>query len=218
MFKVYNGVEQDFLHLIPLWMGFNAHQVQMIIQCVTTVSYRVVINRNPHNGFILEHLHQGDPLSPCLFIIVVKTLSKLLNKRLTQGCLYELWLTIYYPVVSHLFLVDGSIFFLQATTHKFQELKAYINLYALPQAIQLTFKSLLFSLIPIPLQSYEIKSTIYKTKQSIRSVLSNLQDGFLNKINRQNNKLLSSGGKEVLIEVVAQSLFTYSMLVFQLPK
>ena len=53
MSKAYDRVEWVFLEKILLKMGFQDTWVAMIMQCITTVSYSIMVNGEPKVLFIL---------------------------------------------------------------------------------------------------------------------------------------------------------------------
>jgi hypothetical protein len=66
------------------FMGFSASWREWISAILSTANTRVMINGVP--GDIIHHghgLHQGDPLLPMLFLLIMEVLSALI--RLTGG-------------------------------------------------------------------------------------------------------------------------------------
>lgn len=83
--KAYDRVEWDFLEAILRKMGFNEKWINWVMECVSTVSFSVVVNGAKRTCFKPSRgLRQGDPLSPYLFLLVIEVLSKLLHRGLRE--------------------------------------------------------------------------------------------------------------------------------------
>ena len=86
MSKAYNRVEWEFLRRAMLHLGYADKFVSMIMACITSVSFSVLLkgelvgNIKPSKG-----LKQGDPLSPYLFLVCAMWLQGLLHKAKSEG-------------------------------------------------------------------------------------------------------------------------------------
>jgi hypothetical protein len=81
--KAYDRVDWNYLERVLLRLGFHSKWTQWIMACVTTVRYSVRFNNVHLDSFVpTRGLHQGDPLSPYMFLFVVDGLSKLMQKEI----------------------------------------------------------------------------------------------------------------------------------------
>ena len=80
--KAYDHVNQNALFYLMERMGFRVKWGRWMKACITTVWFSVLVNGSTTGFFSSSHgLHQGDPLSPLLFLLVIEVLSSLLKRR-----------------------------------------------------------------------------------------------------------------------------------------
>lgn len=52
MSKVYDKVEWSFIEEVMKALGFNERWIQLIISCISSVSYSIFVNGRPENFFV----------------------------------------------------------------------------------------------------------------------------------------------------------------------
>jgi hypothetical protein len=112
MSKAYDKVEWRYLKAVMLRIGFNARWVDLVMNCVTSVKYSVLINGNPVGNIQPSRgLRQGDPISPYLFLICVEGLSSLIGKAEKKCYISGVPSSPKGPKISHLFFANDCIIF-----------------------------------------------------------------------------------------------------------
>ncbi|KAF5443558.1 hypothetical protein F2P56_036105, partial [Juglans regia] len=235
MSKAYDRVEWSFLEKIMLKMGFAYGFVQLVMKCVTTVIFSVLINGEPHGPILpTRGLRQGDSLSPYLFLLCTEGLTALLIDAERNNLVWGLKVCRGAPVVSHLLFADDSIIFCKADVQTTRNLQGVLEKYeaASGQKVNKEKTVVVFSknvdagkqreLLSLwgvrTFQQYDkylgLPNLVGRSK-SLAFV--DIKRRVWNKLQSWKEKLLSQGGREILIKAVALSIPSYAMSCFQLP-
>jgi hypothetical protein len=236
MHKAYNKVEWNFLKEMMIRLGFHNQWVDLIMECVTSVSYSIRINSEVTESFVpTRGITQRDPLSPYLFLFCAEGLSSCLLNTEEIGGIEGVKVCRNAPSVSHLLFADDSLILLKADLNNAISLKQVLDTYCANsgQLVSVAKSNIFFS----PNTPVEVKVEMCNTLDINTEALydnylglpalvgADQSDCFIHFVERVMQrmkgwmeKLLSIGGKEVLLKAVAQSIPVYAMSVFLLPK
>jgi hypothetical protein len=113
--KAYDRVDWSFLEKVLVRLGFQSEWGIGVMSRVTTVRYSVCLNGVPLESFQPSRgLHQGDPLSPYLFLLVADALSSAIQKDMQDNVIEELRISRN----SHLLFADDALLFFKANTEQ----------------------------------------------------------------------------------------------------
>ena len=85
-------------------MGFHHKWIGLMTECISSVSYSILINGEPHGNIQPSRgLRQGDPLSPYLFLLCAEGLHSLIKKAESNGDMQGVSLCRGGPKITHLF-------------------------------------------------------------------------------------------------------------------
>ena len=117
MSKAYDRVEQSFLEVLMQKMGFADRWIDLIMRCVKTITYSVILNGEP-KGLIhpSKGIKQGDPLSPFLLLLCTEGLHSFIRNAAREGKLRGFSLCRRGPKRTHLFFADDSLLFCKANS------------------------------------------------------------------------------------------------------
>ncbi|KAL6125654.1 hypothetical protein ACLB2K_073709 [Fragaria x ananassa] len=235
MNKAYDRVEWDFLEATLRRFGFANGWVNLIMACVTTVSFSIVLNGCPGSSFCPSRgLRQRDPLSPYLFLLVSEVLSLRITKAVVERSLLGVRLACKCLSLSHLFFADDSLFFMKATLLNCSKISLIFKEYcsASGQLISLEKSSIYFT----PNTSDQMKHLMSLLLgitcidqpgvylglptfwgRSKNGALAYIKEKVANKMDGWKEKVLTQAGKEVLIKSVALDIPSFPMSCFRFP-
>lgn len=234
--KTYDRVEWSFLEEIMIKLGFHQRWVQMIMSCVTSVSYSVLINGVPYGNFKPERgIRQGGSLSPYLFLLCVEALSQMMENAQNQNHYQGMKLARACPKVSHLLFADDSLFFCRETLDDARCVATILNDYegVSGQKVNLTKSAITFGKKILPQIQGQIHAILQihnsggcgkylgLPERLSRSKVEDFQfvvEQVKSQINPWYNQFLFPAGKEVMIKSILQAKPVFSMNCFLLPK
>ena len=130
MSKVYNRVEWIFLCRLMENMGFENHWIQLIYGCISSVSYSILVNGEPHGDIKpTRGLRQGNPLSPYLFLLVSEGLNGLIQQAMATSAIRGFFLCRNGPWISHLFFADDTLLFCKLELKEVQIIQNLLKKY-----------------------------------------------------------------------------------------
>ena len=163
MSKAYDRVEWGFLENLMRKMGFNERWIGLVMVCVRTVTYSILINGEPQ-GMIhpTRGIRQGDPLSHFLFLLCTEGLHGLIQQATMSGDIKGYSLCRHGPKLTHLLFADDSLLFCKSTPEECGKVLDILNQYevALGQKVNKSKTTIFFS-----------TSTLEDARQEIKGML-----------------------------------------------
>uniref|UniRef100_A0A803PMU7 Reverse transcriptase domain-containing protein n=1 Tax=Cannabis sativa TaxID=3483 RepID=A0A803PMU7_CANSA len=236
MSKAYDRVEWNFLEAMMVHLGYDEQWIKKIMNCVTTVSFSILINGCIKGFFRPERgLRQGDPLSPFLFLLCSEGLSCLIFEAERAGRIHGLRFGNMEQRLSHLLFADDSLVFLDANFEDSNALKEVLGTYEKLSGQCINFEKTemcvgckvddtmatnLASNMGVTLVTQHTKylgmpTFVGKNKQQ---VFGKLREKVEAKLQGWKMGLFSQAGKEILIKAVIQALPCYVMSCFRITK
>ena len=235
MSKAYDRVEWAYLEAIMGKMGFDQKWVSLIMECISTVSYSILINGEPSPVIHpTRGLRQGDPLSPFLFLICSEGLHSLLHQAAEANQIRGVSICKRGPRLTHLFFADDSVIFCRASLSECSKIQELLECYEMASGQQMNrSKTGLFFSKSTPLaMSVQIKEAlgVQEIKQfekylglpslvgrNKKASLLYIKERVEAKLQGWKEQLLSQAGREVLLKAVIQAIPTFAMCCFKLP-
>ena len=235
MSKAYDRVEWGYLEAMMRRMGFQDRWISLMMMCVNTVSYSVLINGEPKGRIAPSRgLRQGDPISPYLFLLCAEGLSAMLQKDEFDTNLRGISVCRGAPRISHLLFADDCIVFCKASMDEGLKITKILEKYEKESGQKLNKKktSLFFSKntgrevqeavkdmfgAEIILQHERYLGLPPLVGRGKKKAFNRIKDQVGRKIAGWKGKLLSPAGREILIKAVAQATPTYTMNCFKIP-
>ncbi|KAK0583096.1 hypothetical protein LWI29_033303 [Acer saccharum] len=236
MSKAFDRVEWIFVEGMMRKLGFSSRWINLILHCISSVSYSFVINGDIC-GLLKSSrgLRQGDPLSPYLFILCSEGFSCLINQAVGNGDIQGFNCIRNGPTISHLLFADDCMLFAKASPSNCNVFKSILDVYARASGQLINYEKSTICFSP-SISSFDcdqlaeifgIKSVDCHEKYlglpcfigcKKKDLFSDISSRIWDKIKGWRDKFLSIGGKEILIKTIIQSIPIYSMNLFQLPK
>ena len=132
MSKAYDRVEWSFLEQILLKLGFHEDWVTLLMECIMTLSYSILVNGEPKGLFRSSRgLRQGDPL----------------REVASKGEIHGFSICKNGPKFTHLFFADDRLLFCKASLLECEKIQELLGFYekALGQMINKDKTTLFFS-------------------------------------------------------------------------
>nr|XP_027060692.1 uncharacterized protein LOC113687227 [Coffea arabica] len=235
MMKAFDRVSWVFLRQLLCKFGFDYRFILLILNNLSHSWFSVLVNGSPKGFFQASRgIKQGDPLSPLLFILASEALSRGLNAQVEGGRVVPYATPRGCVQVTHLSFADDIIIFSRGDRRSVGNLVRFLNLYQNASGQRISNHKSLFiasrrcgtgqirriqqitgfrqGTLPLPY----LGSNLYAGRRK-KAYFQFLIDKFIAKLAGWQKKLLSQGGRLILIKHVLSAIPTHVLAVMDPP-
>lgn len=145
--SAFDKLEWEYVIGIMKSLGFSQHWCNLIYQCISIASFLIMINGRSHGSFKpTRGTRQGEPLSHDLLFLASEG-PRMLKFVEIHGKVSGIKITKNVPSITHLMIVDDTLFFCKAEVNELRELCTILQNYELASG-QLINKSKSSILLP----------------------------------------------------------------------
>nr|XP_027102884.1 uncharacterized protein LOC113724156 [Coffea arabica] len=236
MMKAYDRMMWPFLVKVLRSFGFGERWIDMVWRLISNVWFSVIVNGSLCGFFkSARGLRQGDPLSPALFIIGAEVVSRALNQlvhqrgfqgfRVPRGC----------PTITHLGYADDVLVFSSANVTSLRLVMRVLDDYEASSGQRVnkskscflghatlgrSRRTVIQRVTGFRSSSFPIKYLGYPLYYGRRKrvFFEGLCQAVVRKVESWENKLLSAGGRIVLLKHVLSALPVFLLMAASPPK
>ncbi|KAL4307123.1 uncharacterized protein LOC107605009 [Arachis ipaensis] len=234
--KAYDRVRWSFLKECLDGFDVGAQLTNLIMECVSSVSYNLLWNGGKTESFRpTRGIRQGDPISPYLFVIVMDKLSHLIEDLVASESWKPISVGRQGPKISHLLFADDLLVFAEANEEQIQVVMNCMKTFCEASGLKISIlkTSVVFSSNVKKGEKEAIcKKCNYQEKSCLGRYLGAMltnhrrgKDKFKNVVERMQSKLkgwkmncLSLAGRITLTKSVLSPMTNFEMQHSKLPK
>ena len=127
--KAYDHINWDFLMYMLRRCGFRGKWCSWIAHCISSMQFLALVNGSSTRFFSISRgSRQEDPLSPLVFVLVMKALGMMISIAVSGGLLSGFCMRIEVDI-SHLVFTDGTLIFCGADPNHLYNLRSLFLLF-----------------------------------------------------------------------------------------
>ena len=233
--KAYDRLEWSFIHKVLQGFHFPDQLIKVIMSCISSTSISILFNRGTLESFNpMRGIHQGDPLSPYIFILCIEYLGSLIDKECMEGNWNPIKASRDNIGISHLFFADDLMLFATATEENSETIKEVLELFCtesgqkistcksrvyFSQNVDDDFKGRICGNLNIQATNNLGKYLGFplKNKNAERNQYNFIVKRVINRLARWKSKFLSFAGRTVLVKLVMSAMPNHVMQGVALP-
>ena len=233
--KAFDRVNWTYIRLILIQIGVPLVGVNWIMGCITSANFAVLVNGSPSTFFPASRgIRQGCPLSPLLFILVIEGLSLLIEDARRNGLIRGIKISENLSI-THLLFVDDVILFGVGTFEDWYTFQIILDKFCDASGMKINLNK------SVILHENIEEDMLHRIAGIMPYRFSHLNEGFTylgfflkpsgylikdwmwliskfeHRISHWTYRLLTLGGRLVLVRAVLTSLPVYWFALFPIP-